>query len=91
MIAPTTLLLAMLAATDDALLPGAEEVIARLEKTESRIKNLSVTTECVKLEKDDLPVSEPIRLRMTATFIVDHEGGRAMSASASRSIAGRTG
>ena len=74
MITLTPLLLAMLAATDDAPLPRAGEVIARLEKTEAAIKNLSVTTEYVKLQKDDLPVSEPIRLRMTATFIVDHEG-----------------
>jgi hypothetical protein len=30
-----------------------------------------VTTEHIKLQKDDLPVSEPIRLRTTTAIIVD--------------------
>ena len=70
MIALTTLP-AMLAASVDTPLPRAEVVIARLEETEAAIKNLSVTTEHSKLQKDDLPVSEPIRLRTTTAIIVD--------------------
>ena len=70
MIAFTTLP-AMLAASVDTPLPRAEVVIARLEKTEAAIKNRSVTTEHSKLQKDDLPVSEPIRLRTTTAIIVD--------------------
>jgi len=66
-----TTLPAMLAASVDTPLPRAEVVIARLEKTEAAIKNLSVTTEHSKLQKDDLPVSEPIRLRTTTAMIVD--------------------
>ena len=66
-----TTLPAMLAASVDTPLPRAEVVIARLEKTEAAIKNLSVTTEHIKLQKDDLPVSEPIRLRTTTAIIVD--------------------
>jgi hypothetical protein len=70
MIAVSTLQ-AMLAASVDTPLAEAEEVTARLERTGASIKNLSVTTEHDKLQKDDLAVSEPIRLRMTTAFIVD--------------------
>ena len=70
MIAFTTLP-AMLAASVDTPLPRAEVVIARLEEARAAIKNLSVTTEHSKLQKDDLPVSEPIRLRTTTAIIVD--------------------
>jgi hypothetical protein len=66
-----TMLRAMLAASVDTLLPRVEEVIACLEKASAAIKNLSVTTEHIKLPNDDLPVSEPIRLRRTTAFIVD--------------------
>jgi len=71
MIAFTTLP-AMLAASVDTPLPMAEAVIARLEEARASIKNRSVTTEHIKLQKDDLPVSEPIRLRTTTAIIVDH-------------------
>jgi hypothetical protein len=67
-------LLAVLAALDGAPRPTAEEVIARLEKTEAKIRNLSVTTEYVKLQKDFLPVTEPVRMRLTTAFIVDRDG-----------------
>ena len=67
-----TTLPAMLAASVDTPLPRAEVVIARLVESRASIKSRSVTTEHIKLQKDDLPVSEPIRLRMTVTFI--HRG-----------------
>ena len=70
MIAFTTLP-AMLAASVDTPLPRAEVVIARLEEARASIRNRSVTTEHFKLQKDDLPVSEPIRLRTTTAIIVD--------------------
>lgn len=70
MIALTTLP-AMLAASVDTPLPRAEAVIARLEKARASIKNRSVTTEHIRLEKDDLPVSEPMRLGTTTAIIVD--------------------
>jgi hypothetical protein len=67
-------LLTVLAASDEAPRPTAEEVLTRLEKTEAAIRNLSVTTEYVKLQKDFLPVSEPVRLRLTTAFVVDRDG-----------------
>ena len=66
-----TMMRAMLAASMGTPLPMVEEVIARLEKARAAIKNLSVTTEHIKLPNDDLPVSEPIRLRTTTAIIVD--------------------
>ena len=61
---------------DGTPLPRVEEVIARLDKARAAIKNLSVTTEHIKLQNDDLPVSEPIRLRRTTAFIVDRAAQR---------------
>jgi hypothetical protein len=61
-------------APDDAPRHQAGEVIARLEKTEAAIRNLSVTTEYVMLQRDDLPGSEPVRMRLTTAFIVDSTG-----------------
>ena len=71
-----TMLRAMLAASVDTPLPAAEELIACLEKARAAIKNLSVTTEHIKLQNDDLPVSEPICLRRTTAFIVDRAARR---------------
>jgi hypothetical protein len=66
-----TMLRAMLAASVDTPLPRAAEVIACLEKARAAIKNPSVTTEHIELQRDDLPVSESMRLRRTTAFIVD--------------------
>ena len=71
-----TMMRATLAASMGTPLPMVEEVIARLEKARAAIKNLSVTTEHIKLPNDDLPVSEPIRLRRTTAFIVDRAARR---------------
>jgi hypothetical protein len=67
-------LLAALAAMDGSPKPTAEEALASLERTEAAIRNLSVTTEYVKLQADFLPVSEPVRMRLTTAFVVDRDG-----------------
>lgn len=56
--------------------PTLDQVVSRLERTEALIKNLSVSTKYVRLEKSLLPesVRDPVRLELATDFIVDSEG-----------------
>lgn len=69
-----TLVLTVGLNTDGPSLPAIEELIACLEASEATTRNLSVTTEYVKLENSFLPVDKPVRLKLTTKFIVDCEG-----------------
>jgi hypothetical protein len=74
---PLARLLAVLATTggaQDTARSSVDEIVACLERTEGVIRNLSVTTEYVKFQKDEVPVSEPVRMRFTTAFIVEGSG-----------------
>jgi len=69
-----TLLLTTGLRFEDPNPPTIEQLIACLETSEAAIRNLSVTTEYVKLDKFLLPVDKPVRLQLTTKFIVEREG-----------------
>ncbi|MCH7725305.1 MAG: protein kinase, partial [Planctomycetes bacterium] len=54
--------------------PSLADLIEGLQKTEAAIKNLSVTTEYVKLQKFSLPVEEPVRMELVTKAIVTSDG-----------------
>jgi hypothetical protein len=58
----------------DAPLPTIDAVIARLEKTQAAIDNLSVSTRFVMHQESEPPGGEPIRIEMATKFVVDREG-----------------
>lgn len=66
--------LAALATADDPPPPSADEVIARLERTEASFRNLSVAAEFVSLQREPSADSELIGVRFTTMFVVDREG-----------------
>ncbi|APW60781.1 hypothetical protein [Paludisphaera borealis] len=55
-------------------LPTIDEVLARLDRTEAAIDNLSVTTRYVKHDRSMMPGNKPVRVEMTTKFVVDREG-----------------
>ena len=61
---------------ESAKVAPSKAIIAALRETEAAIKNLSVTTDYVKLQLSFLPVKEPVRMTLVTKAIVE-AGGRA--------------
>ena len=62
------------ATPNDKLPPAVRKLVEGLHETESAIRNLSVTTEYVKLQQFSLPVDQPVRMELVTKAIVDSTG-----------------
>src|SRR5947209_10997180 len=54
--------------------PDLAPIVAGLEKTEAMIRDLSVATDYVKLQKYPLKVEKPVRMGLRTEFIVTRDG-----------------